>query len=339
MANTVRIKRRASGGAVGAPSSLLNAELAFNEADLTLYYGLGTGGAGGSATSVIAIGGAGAFVSLTGDQTIGGSKSFSTIPVVGTASTGDNSTKAASTAFVKAQGYLTGITSSQVTTALGYTPQDPAEKGQANGYASLDGDGKVPSIQLPSYVDDVVEYANMAAFPGTGSTGIIYVALDSNKTYRWGGSVYIEISASPGSTDAVAEGSVNLYFTQARARQSISVSGSLSYSSSTGEISFTDAVTSVAGRTGDVTLTKSDVGLSNVENTTLSTWAGTTNITTLGTVTSGTWNATTISVAKGGTGTTTLTGLVKGNGTSAFTAAVAGTDYLSPDSDIDGGTY
>lgn len=77
MGNTLRIKRRAAGGAVGAPSSLANAELAFNEQDNTLYYGFGTGGAGGTATSAIAIGGTGAFVAVTGAQTITGVKTFS----------------------------------------------------------------------------------------------------------------------------------------------------------------------------------------------------------------------------------------------------------------------
>jgi hypothetical protein len=79
MANTIRIKRRAAGGATGAPASLENAELAYNESDSgngVLYYGYGTGGAGGSATSVVAIGGDGAFVNLTGTQTISGSKTF-----------------------------------------------------------------------------------------------------------------------------------------------------------------------------------------------------------------------------------------------------------------------
>ena len=78
MVNTLRIKRRAAGGAAGAPASLANAELAFNEQDNTLYYGTGTGGAGGTATSVIAIGGPGAFVAMTGAQTIAGAKTFST---------------------------------------------------------------------------------------------------------------------------------------------------------------------------------------------------------------------------------------------------------------------
>ncbi len=66
-------------------------------------------------------------------------------------------------------------------------------------------------------------------------------------------------------------------------------------------------VTSVAGKTGAVTLVNSDVGLGNVENTALSTWAGSSNITTLGTIATGTWNGTTISLAKGGTGATTKT--------------------------------
>ena len=108
------------------------------------------------------------------------------------------------------------ITSGNVTTALGYTPENSAQKGVAGGYVPLDGTGKVASTYLPSYVDDVLEYANLAAFPGTGETGKMYVALDTNKVYRWSGSAYVEISGSPGSTDAVPEGASNLYFTAAR---------------------------------------------------------------------------------------------------------------------------
>lgn len=107
MTNTVRIKRRAAGGAAGAPGSLANAELAFNEQDDVLYYGKGTGGANGTATTVEAIAGRGAYVDKTTAQTIAGVKTFSDSPVVPTPATGDNSTKAATTAFVKAQGYLT----------------------------------------------------------------------------------------------------------------------------------------------------------------------------------------------------------------------------------------
>jgi hypothetical protein len=76
MSNTIRIKRRATGGA-GAPSTLENAELAFNETGSVLYYGVGTGGSGGSATTIIPIGGAGAFADLSSAQTVAGVKTFS----------------------------------------------------------------------------------------------------------------------------------------------------------------------------------------------------------------------------------------------------------------------
>lgn len=69
-------------------------------------------------------------------------------------------------------------------------------KGQPGGLASLDSNGLVPSSQLPSYVDDVLEYPTLSAFPATGETGKIYVTLDTNLTYRWSGTGYVEISKS-----------------------------------------------------------------------------------------------------------------------------------------------
>jgi hypothetical protein len=86
MANVLRIKRRSSAGATGAPTSLENAELAFNEADNILYYGKGTGGAGGSATTVEAIGGFGAYTTLSTAQTISGNKTFTGTVIVPTPS-------------------------------------------------------------------------------------------------------------------------------------------------------------------------------------------------------------------------------------------------------------
>lgn len=65
----------------------------------------------------------------------------------------------------------------------------------SSSFASLV-DGKVPAAQLPAYVDDVLEYATASAFPVAGEGGKIYVALDTNLTYRWGGSSYVEISQS-----------------------------------------------------------------------------------------------------------------------------------------------
>ncbi len=87
-------------------------------------------------------------------------------------------------------------------TGLNTDKEDKTNKGVANGYAGLDATGKVPAAQLPSYVDDVLEFASLAGFPGTGETGKIYVALDTNKTYRWSGSAYIYITS--GAVDSVA---------------------------------------------------------------------------------------------------------------------------------------
>jgi hypothetical protein len=84
--------------------------------------------------------------------------------------------------------------------------EDKSSKGVANGYAELGADGKVPAAQLPAGTDEVQEYANLAAFPVTGSSSVIYVALDTNTTYRWGGTVYVEISGglTLGETDSTA---------------------------------------------------------------------------------------------------------------------------------------
>lgn len=294
MATSIRIKRRWSGTG-DAPSTLKSGELAYNGLTDTLYIGYGDDG-GGNATSVKVLAGFGAALMLTSDQVVSGIKTFNSSPLVPTASVGDNSTKAASTAFVAAavaaatladgdygdvsisgsgsaitidadvvsntklanmatstiKGRATAGTGDpedlspvQVKTMLSLgnvdntsdadkpvsTAQQAAidlmvpltQKGAANGVASLDGTGKVPSAQLPSFVDDVLEYANQAAFPGTGTTGVLYVALDTNKVYRWSGTVYVEISGSPGSSDAVPEGSTNLYFTDARARAAVIV--------------------------------------------------------------------------------------------------------------------
>ena len=70
------------------------------------------------------------------------------------------------------------------------------QKGASGGVAELDSSGKVPTAQLPSYVDDVLEYDSLSAFPATGEDGKIYVAEDTNLTYRWSGTQYVEISPS-----------------------------------------------------------------------------------------------------------------------------------------------
>lgn len=138
MANTLRIKRRAAASGAGAPTTLANAELAFNEASNVLYYGTGTGGEGGSATSVIAIGGDGAYLGLSsgvtqtaaGTYTYSGGVTFSSTVALGASATAttptssDNSTAVATTAFVKAQNYLTAETYTGTVTSVGLSLPD-----------------------------------------------------------------------------------------------------------------------------------------------------------------------------------------------------------------------
>lgn len=154
-----------------------------------------------------------------------------------------------------------GLADGYTTTQADARFQLSSQKGSANGYASLDGSGKVPSNQLPSYVDDILEYATQANFPATGVAGVIYVDTTSNKTYRWGGSSYVEVSAGPSTTDALSEGSTNLYYTDTRARAALSfVAGSGAYNSTSGAITIPTNNNQLTNGAGYITgITSSDV--------------------------------------------------------------------------------
>lgn len=120
-----------------------------------------------------------------------------------------------------------------------------ATKGQAEGLATLNEAGKIPESQLPSYVDDVVEAANQAALPTTGESGKIYVTTDTNLTYRWSGTGYVEISPS------IALGET----------------ASTAYAGDKGK-TVTDALAAHKADTSNPhSVTKTQVGLSNVDNT------------------------------------------------------------------------
>ncbi len=115
-------------------------------------------------------------------------------------------------------------------------------KGAINGVAELGADGKVPSAQLPAYVDDVLEYDNLAAFPATGETGKIYIAKDTNITYRWSGTQYIEISSS----------------------LALGETSSTAYRGDRGKIAYDHSQITLGNPHGT---TKADVGLGNADNT------------------------------------------------------------------------
>lgn len=146
-------------------------------------------------------------ISLTGDAT--GSVSFNGSANAAIATTLANSGVTAGTyksVTVDAKGRVTAGTNPTTLAGYGITDAIPAsQKGAANGVATLDASGLIPSSQLPSFVDDVLEYANLAGFPATGETSKIYIALDTNKTYRWSGSVYVEISPTAGNADTATK--------------------------------------------------------------------------------------------------------------------------------------
>lgn len=126
-----------------------------------------------------------------------------------------------------------------------------SERGVSGGIATLDATARIPASQLPSYVDDVLEYATTAQFPATGEGGKIYIAINQasaanpTRQYRWTGSVYAEINPSPGTTDALAEGSTNLYFSEHRVRNTVLTGLNLTVSAA---ITAADTVLSALGK-------------------------------------------------------------------------------------------
>lgn len=205
--------------------------------------------------------------------------------------------------------------------SLGFTPLNANLKGAANGVAELDATGKVPASQLPSYVDDVLEYDNQAGFPGTGETGKIYVAKDTNKTYRWSGSGYVEISASLalGTTSSTAfrgDYGQTAYTHSQSAHAPANAQKNSDITKSEIEAKLTGTITSHSH-----TVTKEDVGLGNVTNESKATMF--TSPTFTGTPTAPT--------AAKGTNTTQIA-------STAYVMTALG-DYVKTTDTIDGGTF
>ena len=170
------------------------------------------------------------------------------------------------------------------------------EKGANSGVATLDATGKVPSSQLPSFVDDVIEAANFAALPETGEGGKIYVTLDDNKTYRWGGTTYVEISAglALGETQGTAyngsKGAANA--AAITALQSDKANKSEMAIEAVSGDSTKKTITLKTGTSQDVLVAHQDISGKQDE--------------------------------------ITASGILKGDGSGGVTAATAGTDYQTP---------
>lgn len=420
MPQIIRIKRRAAGGASGAPSSLGVGEPAYSEVDSILYIGLASG-------AVMAMGGTGAFATLTsiqtisGDKTFSGSTTFSNAVALGanatatTPATSDNNGSVATTAFVKNQGYITAnqtitfsgdvtgtgttaiavtigsgvvtnaklatmatstikgratagtgapedLTAAQVKTILAITTTDVSGFDTQVRTSRLDqmaaptaavsmNSQRITNLAAPTADNDaarkadvdaarngldvklscrVATTANITLSGPQTIDGVSVVAGDrvlvKNQTTTSQNGIYLCAAGTwTRATDADSDAEVNAgMFTFIEEGTT---------NADTGWVLSTNQPITV-GTTG-ITFTQfSGTGAGVPAN-----YAGQNTITTLGTVTTGTWNATTIAAAYGGTGlTSVLNGLVKGNG-SAYSAAVAGTDYLTPSSDLDGGTF
>ena len=174
------------------------------------------------------------------------------------------------------------ITKSNVTTALGYTPLNQSLKGSASGLAELDSNGKVPSSQLPSFVDDVAEgYLSGGKFYKesahtteiSGETGKIYIDLSTEKTYRWSGSAFVVISE----TLALGETSSTAYrgdrgkvaYDHSQSTHARTDATKVEKSSTNGNIKINGTETTVythPNGTNPHGTTKNDVGLGNVGN-------------------------------------------------------------------------
>lgn len=191
MANPILIKRSAEAAKVPQPADLVLGELALNTTDAKLFMKTGAG--------TIADLTANQSISVTGDATGSGTTSI--------ALTLANSGVSANTypkVTVNAKGLVTGgsnLSSGDVTTGLGFTPIDAATKGAVNGVASLDGDGKVPTAQLPAAVLGGLSYQGVwnastnspALASGTGTKGYYYkvsvagtTAIDGNSGWEIG---------------------------------------------------------------------------------------------------------------------------------------------------------
>jgi len=165
----------------------------------------------------------------------------------------------------------------------------------------LDANGIVKSQYLPNYMDDIEEYASLSAFPKTGDLSKLYVAKDTGDMYRWSGSQYNPMLSASGIAAEAKKVSNKLTFGSktydgsAATTLTASDLGALTSHQKIYKLSVTvgtnaAVVFNPTSSDQSISITKSGIGLGNVENTALSSWAGSKNITTLGTITTGVWH-------------------------------------------------
>ena len=334
MSNIIRIKRRA--GSIGAPSSLYNGELAFNEDAAILYYG--SGNSAGLATSIIAIGGAGAFISLSANATITGTKNFTGATItVPTQLQSDNSTNAASTAYVRS---AIGAVSSTFTVA-----------GNAGSFTfatgstfSITGDGTILSSTATQPSGSNVTVSLSIANNSIPNSKLVNSAVTLGSTSVSLGGTATTITGLTSITDL---GTLALRDTSAAFDVSIGATSSAALTASralTLDVVNAARTLKLAGNLdlsanfstfGANALTLTTTGATNVTLPTTGTLVNSavtslSSLATVGTITSGTWNGSILSPTYGGTGinngasTITLGGNLTTSGAFTTTLTVTG---------------
>lgn len=238
MSNLVLLKRSAVASKVPATTDLLLGEIALNTYDGKVFMKKHNGVDG-----IVEVGAVTTVAGRTGAV------------VLANTDVGLGNVENKSSATIRSE-----LTGSNVTTALGYTPANAATYGAANGVATLDGNGKIVTSQLPAIaITDTFVVASEAAMLALSvQTGDIAVRTDLNKSFIVAGvdgsvignwqelltpsDVVQSVNGKSGaitlSTTDILEGT-NKYYTDARARAAISATGSLAYNSATGVISYT----------------------------------------------------------------------------------------------------
>ena len=324
MANTIRIKKRASTGAAGAPTSLAPSEIAFNEntGDKKLYYGYGDNG-DGTASSIIAIGGEGAFTTLDTTQTISGNKTFSGTVALGSSATAatpsenDNSTKVATTAYVQTEiaNFSTGtvtsvglslpnifsVSGSPVTTS-GTLTGSLASQTANRVFAAPNGSNGTPSFR--ALVSGDIPDLSSSYLPISGGTISSNLTITGNLTVNGTQTIVnsttvqvddknIELGTVASPTDTTADGG------------GITLKGAtdktFNWVNSTDSWTSSEHVDLGSGKEFKI------AGTSVLSGSTLGSGVTGSSLTSVGTLTSGTWSASTIAVNKGGTGQTSFT--------------------------------